>query len=884
MDVNMATSTISSPSLTRRLDRSNDENIGSARMSNSASSVLSTLAPVAAYAAVWGILFLIFRRKFRRYYVPRTFLSSLRPEQRTPKVSDTLFGWIKDFYNIPDDFILNHHSLDGYLFLRFLKIAVICCFVGCLITWPILFPINATGGAGAEQLDILTQSNIENKWKLFAHAGCAIIFFTFLLYMITRESIFYINLRQAYLMSPLYASRMSSRTVLFTSVPEDYMDEGKLRAMLGPYVRKVWFATDVSDLEDKVGERDDAAMKLEAAETKLIVTANGARIKEEKDNDKKRSSSDETALAEGSGSLSARYIEPKQRPTHRLKPLIGKKVDTIDWCRAELKKLIPEVDRMQTATKAGESTKLNSVFVEFVNLVEAQAAYQSLTHHQALHMAPRYAGVNPTEVIWSNLRIKWWELVIRKIVTLAFVVALVAFWSIPVAGVASIANVDSLEDLAAFSWLSQIFDPMPDAIRGVITGLLPVIAVAILMALLPIILRFAAKIGGDPTNSAVELTVQNYFFAFQVVQVFLVATLGSAASSVGQSVAEDPISAPRILANKIPKASTFYLCYFVLQGLGVVSGILLSLVGLVLFMLLGKLLDKTPRKMYNRWIGLSALGWGTVFPIYTNLFVIAICYAVVAPLVLGFATIGLSLFYFAYRYNILFVSSSSVDTKGRIYPRALQQIFVGIYIAEGCLVGLFAIASGASKGAIGPLVLMIIMVVATALYHVSLNAALEPLVTYLPKSLAAEEQRLLSVERGEYAGDGGELGLPSKEAGILKSELDGTHRNKPNFFTRWLRPDIYQDYAHMRRMVPKDIAIEYTPEDAENAFYHPAINSPTPLLWIPRDPIGISKQEIRETSKVIPITDEGAMLNEKNKIIWDSEAGRAPIHVQEPYY
>ncbi|KAI7558373.1 hypothetical protein KC319_g22794, partial [Hortaea werneckii] len=180
--------------------------------------------------------------------------------------------------------------------------------------------------------------------------------------------------------------------------------------------------------------------------------------------------------------------------------------------------------------------------------------------------------------------------------------------------------------------------------------------------------------------------------------------------------------------------------------------------------------------MYNRWIGLSALGWGTIFPIYTNLFVIAICYAAVAPLVLGFATIGLSLFYFAYRYNILFVSTSSVDTKGRVYPRALQQIFVGIYIAEGCLIGLFAIASGASKGAIGPLVLMIIMVVATALYHVSLNAALEPLVTYLPKSLAAEEQRLLSVERGEYTGDGGELGLPSKEAGILKSELDGTHR------------------------------------------------------------------------------------------------------------
>ena len=49
------------------------------------------------------------------------------------------------------------------------------------------------------------------------------------------------------------------------------------------------------------------------------------------------------------------------------------------------------------------------------------------------------------------------------------------------------------------------------------------------------------------------------------------------------------------------------------------------------------------------------------FPIYTNLFVIAICYAVVAPLVLGFAAIGLYLFYFAYRYNFMFVSNSNID-------------------------------------------------------------------------------------------------------------------------------------------------------------------------------------------------------------------------------
>lgn len=57
---------------------------------------------------------------------------------------------------IPDTYVLQHNSLDGYFLLRFLKICVVICFVGCCITWPVLFPINATGGVGKRQLDLLT--------------------------------------------------------------------------------------------------------------------------------------------------------------------------------------------------------------------------------------------------------------------------------------------------------------------------------------------------------------------------------------------------------------------------------------------------------------------------------------------------------------------------------------------------------------------------------------------------------------------------------------------------------------------------------------------------------------------------------------------------------
>ena len=47
--------------------------------------------------------------------------------------------------------------------------------------------------------------------------------------------------------------------------------------------------------------------------------------------------------------------------------------------------------------------------------------------------------------------------------------------------------------------------------------------------------------------------------------------------------------------------------------------------------------------------------------------------------------------------------------------------------------GLFAVNAADGIAGLGPLVLMIIFLVFTALYNVSLNSALTPLLNYLPK-------------------------------------------------------------------------------------------------------------------------------------------------------
>jgi hypothetical protein len=112
----------------------------------------------------------------------------------------------------------------------------------------------------------------------------------------------------------------------------------------------------------------------------------------------------------------------------------------------------------------------------------------------------------------------------------------------------------------------------------------------------------------------------------------------------------------------------------------------------------------------------------------------AISYSLIAPVVLGVAAIGLFLVYISYRWNLLYVYSSELDTRGLHYPRALTQTLTGVYLAEICLIGLFGV-----QGGYGPMVMTFGLLLFTALFNMSLNDALGPLIFNLPRTVAAEE-------------------------------------------------------------------------------------------------------------------------------------------------
>lgn len=101
-------------------------------------------------------------------------------------------------------------------------------------------------------------------------------------------------------------------------------------------------------------------------------------------------------------------------------------------------------------------------------------------------------------------------------------------------------------------------------------------------------------------------------------------SIASSSTAVVTQIISNPTSAASLLATNLPKSSNFFFSYLLLQGLSVSAGTLLQIVSLVLYYLLGKLTDSTPRKKWHRFNTLPGLGWGTTYPIFTSLAVIGI--------------------------------------------------------------------------------------------------------------------------------------------------------------------------------------------------------------------------------------------------------------------
>ncbi|KAF2451926.1 DUF221-domain-containing protein [Karstenula rhodostoma CBS 690.94] len=502
---------------------------------------------------------------------------------------------------------------------------------------------------------------------------------------------------------------------------------------------------------------------------------------------------DPSYVEDGEDALWRKYIKPKDRETMRVPlfnkswwpslPLIGKKVDTIYYCRKELARLNHEIGLDQSNLE--QFPLMNSAFIQFNHQVAAHMACQSLSHHIPQQMNPRTVEVNPNDIIWDNLTMPWWSRYVRMTVIVATIVTLIILWSPLVAFTGGLSKISTLTD--SVPWLAWI-EKLPVWLISFIQGVLPPLILAILFAVLPIILRLMAEVTGTTTMGERELLVQNFYFAFVFVQLFLVVSISSGITGFLDQIRGDPsqagntiVSIPQTLAEQLPKAANYFFSYLILQAFSISSGTLLQ-IGAVALLLFSRFLDTTPRQKVSRVLSRPGITWGNMIPVYTNFGAIGLIYAVIAPLLMVVLLITFSLFWFTYRYQMIYVSYAKAETNGLIFPKAINQLFTGLYFLEITLIGLFILqrGPGGDLSCFPQAIIIIVTLAFTVLFQFLLNRAFGPLFNYLPITFEDEaverDQEFQRAQETRWQSKGDGEGGNADEHTSLNSELSAREK------------------------------------------------------------------------------------------------------------
>jgi len=875
----------------------------------STSTVISALILNAALFGVQISIFFLLRARFRVIYQPKTFLGP--PDERSPPQDPSLFGWVMAFVKTPETTIMERQGLDAYMFIRFLWMMIKIFVPIWALTWIVLMPVYGANSGGTNSgLNHFTFSNIgktaQQQRRLAAPFLLQVFATAWILYCIRRSMKEFIVQRQKYLASPKTREAHQSRTILVTGIPNEILSERKLTQLyshLPGGVVKVWLHRNIKDLPDLVDERAKACNRLEAAETKVIKTAY------KKVNKKKVPESGLTDV-EASQDPIDKYLIQKERPTHKLGkvPCAGEKVDTITWCREEierLNKLIGE-KRSAVSTDYKEYPPMNAAFILFKTQIAAHLAVNAQAHHLPYRMNDRYMGAHPNDIVWENLNMNPYDKKIRTVIGWAITLGLVIFWIIPVGFVGIISNISGLA--RNVPWLSWLGDPSIKVPIGIFQGILPTVLLAVLNMLLPIILRLLARLSGIPTKTGIELSLMTRFFLFQIIQNFLFLTIvsGSASQITGfvQSLAQNPTAFPGMIAEALPKGSTFFLSFIALQGLtGAASGFL-RVAALAVFYIKLYLLGSTPRKVWHINHDMGAVSWGTLFPTTTLITVIAIGYMIIAPIVVGFAVVTFVLYYLLYKYQFIYVLDQrpETETAGLFFPRAINHVFAGLYLEEVMLCALFFVSQSigpdgsTTQSAIPQGALMVVLIIATAGFHYFLLDSFGKLNNSFPLTLITDgfapeitdefkhghhgeaSEKTAHVDSGSPSTAGGEQPAYAVSLDAEKAQLPYNHHLDPannNSGNNNIPLQPIGSSATKSTGVTAQQPVCGNAKDEqeeEETFMHPSLLEEQKPIWLPDDKFGIGRAGVAAArQRGVEATVERTTVNEKGVVTTDAD-------------
>ncbi|KAK1699863.1 hypothetical protein BDP55DRAFT_626552 [Colletotrichum godetiae] len=613
----------------------------------------------------------------------------------------------------------------------------------------------------------------------------------------------------------------------------------------------------------------------------------------------------------------------------------GPKVDTIYWCRSELARLNVEIEDDQAHPERYPLMNSAFIqFNHQVSAhMACQSLMHHIPKHMSPRInevSPKDVIWDNMAMKWWHESIRSGTVTII-IAAMAFFWAIPIAFTASIANIDGL--VDRFPWLDWIK--KAPIDKVASAIAGVLPAILLALLLFVVPHILEQLALFRGVKTGSQKAEFVQRFYFVFLFIQVFLVVSIASFFTASAEKLAKNVEglTNVTNILDLLADNLPRASNYFFSYMLLQALSVSSGTLLQIGAVLVWYILARILDSTARDKWKRNTTLSKIAWGQFFPVYTNFACIALVYCVVAPLISLFAVLTFGLLWFAQRYSMLYVTRFESDTGGVLYPRAINQTFTGLYVMEACLAGLFFIVQDTegTNTAVPQGIIMLITIGFTAVYQISLNTSFSPLFRYLP--ITVEDEAVIRDEAFQQAqnkrlGLGGEDGDDADEktpmrngdgAGSVNRDIEmqnlnnGAPKRKPSTTRKvkdvghWAKREgknlrsktwkmgpapVHTAAEYRRQQRNKDLEAQralgealyggfhdeiedLTPDERDalvkNAFKHYALRARAPAVWLPRDDIGVSDDEIRRTkeySEHIWISNEGTALDSKVRVVY----------------
>ncbi|KQK21049.1 CSC1-like protein ERD4 [Brachypodium distachyon] len=624
---------------------------------------------------IFVVLVLVFAWLSRRpgnapVYYPSVLLRGLDPWEGRGKGTRSPVGWVRQAFSAPEADVIAAGGVDAAVYLVFLSSVLAILVLSGIVLLPVLLPLAATdhaledpsgsrNGSTSQNFTVIERlalGNVQKKsMRLWAFI-LSVYWVSFVTYFVLWKSYKHV--------SNLRAAARSSSDVK----PEEF-------AVL---VRDIPVPPPDQTIKDSV-DSYFRALHPDTFYKSMVVTDNkeADKIFQEIEGHKQKIAHAEAVYAE-----SKKANKPEgSKPTHRtgFLGLIGKKVDTIEYCNEKIKELLPKLEDEQKNTLQEKQQRAAIIF--FNSRAAATSASQTL-HAQLFDKWTVTEAPEPREIIWPNLPRKIYDRQIRQSVVYFIVFLTVFFYTIPITAISAVTTLEKLREKLPF--LKVVVDQ--PAIKTVLQAYLPQLALIVFLALLPALLLFLSKSEGIPSQSHVVRAASGKYFYFIIFNVFIGFTISSSLFSALKTIINNPPGIISMLANSLPGSATFFLTFVALKFF-VGYGLELSrLVPLIIFHLKKKYLCKTEDEVRAAWAP-GDLGYNTRVPNDMLVVTIVLCYSVIAPLIIPFGVAYFALGWLIAKNQVLRVYVPSYESNGRMWPHMHTRVIAALMIYQATMIG-----------------------------------------------------------------------------------------------------------------------------------------------------------------------------------------------------